>query len=88
MSQPEKLAAAASAIATALEPLTPSEREKAIQIANLMCPSEPVKPARARRSDAGTKRKADALKSLDCTCTSDPVGRCVVHGILSRELSG
>ena len=57
MSTPEQLASASAAIATALQGLPPEDREKAIDIARLICPAEAVKPPRAKRSDAGKSRK-------------------------------
>ena len=55
----ELLSAAACAIAEALEPLTPEQRKKAVEVALMLCPPdavEPAKPPRKRRSDAGKER--------------------------------
>lgn len=65
MSEPQQLAGAAAQIAEALRPLTPDSRETAMKMALMMCPPEPVKPPRARRSDAGRSRKA-AGRLLEC----------------------
>lgn len=72
MSTPEQLAGAAAAIATALSLLPPEDREKAIDIARLICPAEAQRPTRAKRSDAGKSRtKPSELAHASNCATKD-----------------
>ena len=58
MTETAKLAGAAHIIAEALEPLTPEQRKKAVEVALMLCPDEAViqPKTRKRRSDAGQLR--------------------------------
>ena len=64
MTETAKLAGAAHVIAEALEPLTPDQRKRAIDVALMLCPKEAVEQPKQRkpRSDRGTSRKAEATK--------------------------
>lgn len=56
MTETAKLAGAAHVIAEALEPLTPEQRTKAVQVALMLCPETAVAPPKKKRSDAGKSR--------------------------------
>ncbi len=67
----KQLTTAAAGIAELLEPLTPDQRQKAIDAAQVL-----IKPARAQRSDKGRKRKTEEKHSSNCGIASGLLCDC------------